>query len=125
MTGHLIDRFHATERKVRSILQTRHLSLQYVAHAGWMCPAWQSGPYYEQSAGYHAYKSEEDALVYRDLQRTGLHEDMPEEDRAGPADRSARSPNNPPKYEEALHSLGRALLWLTLVPIAQTLVLPP
>ena len=33
---------------------------------------------------------------------------MPEEDRAGPIDRSARPPNNPPKYEEALHSLGRA-----------------
>ena len=33
---------------------------------------------------------------------------MPEEDRAGPVDRSARPPNNPPKYEEALHSLGRA-----------------
>ena len=74
-----------------------------------MCPARQSGPYYEQPAGYHAYYSEEDALVYRDLQRTGLQEDMPEEDRAGPVDRSARPPNNPPpKYEEALHSLGRA-----------------
>ena len=33
---------------------------------------------------------------------------MPEEDRAGPVDRSAKPPNNPPKYEEALHSLGRA-----------------
>ena len=33
---------------------------------------------------------------------------MPEEDRAGPVDRSAGPPNNPPKYEEALHSLGRA-----------------
>ena len=33
---------------------------------------------------------------------------MPEEDRAGPVDRSARPPNNSPTYEEALHSLGRA-----------------
>ena len=73
-----------------------------------MCPAWQSGPYHEQPAGYHAYYSEEVALVYRDLQRTGLQEDMPEEDRAGPVNRSARSPNNPPMYEEALQSLGRA-----------------
>ena len=47
-------------------------------------------------------------MVYRDLQRTGWQEDMPEEDRAGPVDRSATPPNNPPKYEEALHSLGRA-----------------
>ena len=38
-TGHLIDRFHTAERKVRSILQSRHLSLQCVAHTGWMCPA--------------------------------------------------------------------------------------
>ena len=39
-TGHLIDRFCAAERKARSILQSRHLSLQRMAHAGWMCPAW-------------------------------------------------------------------------------------
>ena len=38
-TGHLIDRFHAAERKVRSILKSRCLSLQCVAHTGWMCPA--------------------------------------------------------------------------------------
>ena len=38
-TGHLIDRFCAAERKVRSILQSRHLSLQCVACAGWMHPA--------------------------------------------------------------------------------------
>ena len=107
-TGHLIDRFRAAERKVRSILQSRCLSLQCVAHIGWMHPAWQSGPYYEQPTGYCTYYSEEDTLVYRDLQRTGLQEDMPEEDGAGPVDRSARPPNNPPKYEEALHSLGRA-----------------
>ena len=107
-TGNLMDRFHAAERKVRSILQSRHLSLQRMAHTGWMHPAWQSGPYHEQPTGYCTYYSEEDALVYRDLQRTGLQEDMPEEYRAGPVDRSARPPNNPPMYEEALHSLGRA-----------------
>ena len=54
------------------------------------------------------YYSEEDALVYRDLQRSGLQEDMPEEDREGQIDRSARLPIDPPTYEEALHSLGRA-----------------
>ena len=54
------------------------------------------------------YYSKEDALVYRDLQRSGQQEDMPEEDREGHIDRSARSPIDPPTYEEALHSLGRA-----------------
>ena len=54
------------------------------------------------------YYSEEDALVYHDLQRSGQQEDMPEEDREGWIDRSARPPINPPRYEEALHSLGRA-----------------
>ena len=63
-TGHLIDRFHDAERKARPILQSRCLSLQHVAHTGWMHPAQQSGPYYEQPARYHAYYSEEDALVY-------------------------------------------------------------
>ena len=33
---------------------------------------------------------------------------MPEDNRTGPLDRPARSPRNPPTYEEALHSLGRA-----------------
>ena len=32
---------------------------------------------------------------------------MPEDDRTGPLDRPARSPRNPPTYEEALHSQGR------------------
>ena len=63
---------------------------------------------YEHPAEYRAYYSEEDALVYRDLQRSGLQEDMPEEDREGQIDRSARPPIDPPTYEEALHSLGRA-----------------
>ena len=34
-------------------------------------------------------------MVYRDLQRSGLQEDMPEEDRAEWVDRSTRPPNNP------------------------------
>ena len=54
------------------------------------------------------YYSEEDALVYHDLQRSGQQEDMPEEDREGWIDRSARPPIDPPTNEEALHSLGRA-----------------
>ena len=53
------------------------------------------------------YFSVEDASVYHDLQRSGLQH-MPEEDRKGQIDRSARPPIDPLKYEEALHSLGRA-----------------
>ena len=46
--------------------------------------------------------------MHYDLQRSGRLEDMPEDDRTGPLDRSAGSLRNPPTYEEALHSLGRA-----------------
>ena len=80
------------------------MSLQYLAHTGWMCPAQRSDPYYEHPAEYHVYYSEEDALVYSDLQRSGLQEDMPEEDREGEIDRSARPLIDPPTYEEALQS---------------------
>ena len=40
---------------------------------------------------------------------------MPD-DSTGPLDRSARSPNNPPTYEEALNSLGRAPTMAELGP---------
>ena len=79
-----------------------------MACTGWTCPAWQSDPYYEHPAEYGTYYSEEDTLVYHDLQRFGLQEDMPEEDREEQIDRSARPPIDHPIYEEALHSLGRA-----------------
>ena len=102
-TCHLVDRFQAAERKARSILQSRCMSLQCMAHTGWMRPAQQSDPYCEHPAEYRVYYSEEDALVYHDLQ-----ENMPEEDREEQVDRSARPPMDPPTYEEVLHSLGRA-----------------
>ena len=41
--------------------------------------------------------------MHCNLQRSGWLED-----RTGPLDRPVRSPRNPPTYEEALHSLGRA-----------------
>ena len=50
---------------------------------------------------------------------------MPEEDREGQIDRSARPPIDPPTYEEALHSLGRVPTVADLVPIAQAPALPP
>ena len=79
-----------------------------MAHAGWIHPSHRSGPQHEHPAEHYTYHDEEDALVHRNLQRSGWQEDMPEDDRTGPVDRSARPPNNPPTYEEALHSLGRA-----------------
>ena len=105
--SHLMDRFHAAERRVGSIRQSRCLSLHCMAHVGWVCPSCRSGPHQEHPAEHHTYHDEEDALVHRDLQRSGWLEDMPEDDRTGPLDRPAISPNNPPTYEEALHNLGR------------------
>ena len=93
--NHLIDRFHVAERRARSIRQSRCLSLHHVAHAGWIHPSQQSGPHHEHQTEHHTYHDEEDALVCRDLQRSGCQEDMPEGDRTGPVDRSARPPNNP------------------------------
>ena len=68
-------------------------------------PKW---PHQEHPAGHHTHHDEEDTLVHCNLQRSGWLEDMPKDDRTGPLDRPARSPRNPPTYEEALHSLGRA-----------------
>ena len=107
-TSHLMDRFHAAGRRARSIWQSRCLSLRHVACVGWIRPFHRSGPHQEHPAGHHTYHDEEDALVHRDLQRSGRLEDMPEDDRTGSLDRPARSPKNPPTYEEALLSLGRA-----------------
>ena len=114
--SHLMDRFHAAERRARSIWQSRHLSLHRMAHIGWICPSHRSGPHQGHPAGHHAYHDEEDALVHHDLQRSGWLEDMPEDDRMGPLDRPARSPRNPPTYEEALLSLGRAPTMADLGP---------
>ena len=47
-------------------------------------------------------------LVHRDLQRSGQLEDTPEDDGAGSSDRPTRFLRDPPTYEEALLSLGRA-----------------
>ena len=106
--SHLMHRFHAAERRARSIQQSRHLNLHCVAHVGWICPSHRNGPHQEHPAGHHTYHDEEDALVHHDLQRSGRLEDMSEDDRMGPSDRPAGSLKNPPTYEEALLSLGRA-----------------
>ena len=62
--SHLIDRFYAAERRVRSIWQSRCLSLYRVAHVGWMHPSQRSGPHCGHPAEYRAYHDEEDALVH-------------------------------------------------------------
>ena len=79
-----------------------------MACIGWIHPSCQSGPHQGHPAGHHTHHDEEDTLVHCDLQRSGWLEDMPEDDRTGPLDRPARSPRNPPTYEEVLLSLGRA-----------------
>ena len=43
--NHLIDWFHAAERKARSIHQSRCLSLHRVARIGWACPSCRNGPH--------------------------------------------------------------------------------
>ena len=43
--SHLIDRFHAAERKARSIQQSRRLGLHRVAHISWVCPSCRDGPH--------------------------------------------------------------------------------
>ena len=106
--SHLMDRFHAAERRARSIRQSRCLSLHHVARIGWICPSCRDGPHQEHPAGHHIHHDEENTLVHCDLQRSGRLEDMPEDDRTGPSDRPARSPRNPSTYEEVLLSLGRA-----------------
>ena len=42
--SHLMDRFHAAERRTRSIWQSRCLSLHRVACVGWICSSHRSGP---------------------------------------------------------------------------------
>ena len=103
-----MNRFHAAERRARSIRQSKHLVLHRVAHIGWIHPSCRNGPHQGHPAGHCTYHDEEDAPVHRDLQRSGRLEDMPEDDRTGPLDRPAGSLRNPPTYEEALLSLGRA-----------------
>ena len=69
--SHLVNRFHAAERRARSIWQSRHLSLHHVAHIGWICPSRQNGPHQDHHAGHCTYHDEEDVLVDCDLQRSG------------------------------------------------------
>ena len=106
--SHLMKRFHAAERRARSIWQSRCLSLHRVVCISWIHPSHRNGPHQEHPAGHHTYHDEEDALVHCDLQRSGWLEDMPEDDRTGSLDGLAGSLRDPPTYEEALLSLGRA-----------------
>ena len=106
--SHLIDRFHAAERKARSIRQSRCLSLHRVARIGWVRPSHRNGPHREHLFGHPNPQEEEDALVHRDLQRSGQLEGTSEDDGAELPDRPTRFLRDPPTYEEALHDLGRA-----------------
>ena len=106
--SHLIDWFHAAKRKARSIRQSRQLSLHRVARIGWVHPSHRDGPHREHPVGHHTPQDEEDTLVHRDLQRSGQLKGTPEDDGAGLPDRPTGVLRDPPTYEEALLSLGRA-----------------
>ena len=67
--SHLIDQFHAAERKARSICQSRCLSLHRVARIGWVHPSRRNGPHQEHLVGHHNPQEEGDALMPGDLQR--------------------------------------------------------
>ena len=71
-------------------------------------PFLQKWPHQEHAAGHHTPHDKEDALVHRDLQRSGWLEDTPEDDGAGSPDRPAGFLRDPPTYKEVLLSLGRA-----------------
>ena len=53
--SHLMDRFHAAERRARSIWQSRCLSLHHMACVGWICLSCRSGPHQGHPAGHHTY----------------------------------------------------------------------
>ena len=106
--SHLIDRFHTAERKARSIQQSRQPSLHRMARISWVHPSCRDGPHREHLVGHHNPQDEEDALMHHDLQRSGQLEDAPEDDGAELLDRPTGFLRDPPAYEEALLSLGRA-----------------
>ena len=106
--NHLIDRFHAAERKARSIRPSRRLSLHRVACIGWVCPSRRNGPHGEHLVGHHHPQTEEDAPMPGDLQRSEQLGGPLEDDRAELSDQPTGFLRDPPTYEEALHDLGRA-----------------
>ena len=69
--NHLIDWFHAAERKARSIHQSQCLSLHRVACIGWVRPSHRNGPHSEHLVRHHHPQTEGDALMPGDLQRSG------------------------------------------------------
>ena len=106
--NHLIDRFHAAERKARSIRQSQCLSLHRVAHIGWVCPSHRNGPHREHLVGHHNPQEEGDVPMHGDLQRSGQLEGTSEDDGAELPDQPIGFLRDPPTYEEVLHDLGRA-----------------
>ena len=106
--NHLIDRFHAAERKARSIHQSQHLSLHRVARIGWVHPSCRNGPHREHLVGHHNPQEEGDALMPGDLQRSGQLGGTSEDDGAELPDQLTGFLRDPPTYEEATHDLGRA-----------------
>ena len=106
--NHLIDWFHAAERKARSIRQSRCLSLHRVARIGWAHPSCRNGPHREHLVGHHNPQEEGDMPMSGDLQRSGQLGGTSEDDGAELPDQPTGFLRDPPTYEEVLHDLGRA-----------------
>ena len=106
--NHLIDQFHAAERKARSIRQSQRLSLHRVARIGWVRPSHRNGPHQEQLVGHHNPQEEGDTPMPGDLQKSGQLGGTSEDDGAELSDQPTGFLRDPPTYEEALHDLGRA-----------------
>ena len=106
--NHLIDRFHAAERKARSIHQSRCLSLHRVACIGWVRPSRRNGPHSEHLVGHHHPQAEGGVPMPGDLQRSGQLGGTSKDDGAELSDGPTGFLRDPPTYEEALHDLGRA-----------------
>ena len=90
--SHLMDKFHAAERRVRTIRQNRRISLHRVARVGRMPPAPRIVP-----------------------RRRHLEWTEPCSDEEGSIGQD-KSANQPPTPEEAFHELGRAPTMADLGP---------
>ena len=111
-TCQLIENFRAVERRARSILNSRRISLNRTAQIGWMHPGRHNDTFLgcPTNTDYQPYYETRNEAAYRNHQRSVLPppEGMHEEDRMGQEDLAARHPMDLQTDEEVLHhSEGR------------------
>ena len=106
-TRQLIENFRAAERKARSILNSRRISLNRTAQIGWMHPGRYNDtfPGCPTNTDYQPYYETRNEAAYRNHQRSALPppEGMHEEDRMGQEDLAARHPMDLQTAEKVLH----------------------